>query len=137
MCSDQLNDQIRQFLDGSPHAVVGASTDRSKYGNKVLRAYQQSDRWVIPVNPRAECIEGLMSVSSLAEIPNHVHGISIVTPPHVTTHVVQSAISLGIKNIWMQPGAISEEAIHFCRHHDVNLIAGNACILVVLGYSES
>ena len=51
--------QIAAFLDGRPHAVVGASADRAKYGNKVLRAYQQTDRPVFPVNPKQGVIEGL------------------------------------------------------------------------------
>ena len=47
---------IDEFLNGAPHAVVGASQDRSKYGNKVLRAYLQTNRTVYPVNPTADAV---------------------------------------------------------------------------------
>ena len=73
--------RIEQFLNGSPHAVVGASRDRSKYGNKVLRAYLQSDRTVYPVNPTAVEVEGLTAYPDLAALPEAVHGVSVITPP--------------------------------------------------------
>ena len=54
-----MNDQdkIAQFLAGAPHAIVGASRDRSKIGNRVLQAYLQNQRPVYPVNPVAQEIE--------------------------------------------------------------------------------
>ena len=57
--TQQPDGDIDAFLSGSPFAVVGASTNRDKYGNKVLRCYQQAGRSVVPVNPRATEIEGL------------------------------------------------------------------------------
>jgi predicted CoA-binding protein len=91
----ELEQQIAQFLAGSPHAVVGASTDRTKYGNKVLRAFMQRDRVAFPVNPQATEIESLTAYSSLSDLPEEVHGISIVTPPSVTEQVVELAAELG------------------------------------------
>ena len=81
-----LNEQIEQFLSGSPFAVVGASTRRHKYGNKVLRCYQQNDLAVYPVNPYADEVEGLLCYPSLSAIPEQVHALSIITPPDVTEH---------------------------------------------------
>ena len=97
--------QIAAFLGGDHFAVVGASTDRSKYGNKVLRTYQQQKRDVTPVNPKAEVVEGIPAAASLSDIKRPIHGISVITPPAVTESVVQEAIRLGIQHIWMQPGA--------------------------------
>ena len=53
--------RIDKFLDGSPFAVVGASQNRAKYGNKVLRAFLQTDRVAYPINPAADEIEGRLS----------------------------------------------------------------------------
>jgi predicted CoA-binding protein len=128
--------QVAAFLDGSPHAVIGASTDRAKYGNKALRAYMQAGRRVIPVNPHEATVEGLKAYASVLDIPEHVHAISIVTPPAVTEKVVREALEAGIEHIWMQPGAESDEAVNFARARGANVIAGDACILVVLGYRE-
>ena len=99
--------RIEMFLDGSPFAVVGASTDRAKYGNKVLRVYQQNSREVYPVNPRAQEIEGLKAYADLASLPVVPHGISIITPPAVTEQVIEEAGELGVTHAWMQPGAES------------------------------
>jgi predicted CoA-binding protein len=129
-------DRIEQFLDGAPHAVIGASLDRSKYGNKVLRAYLQANRTVFPVNPKAEIVEGLKAYSSLTELPEAVHGISIITPPEVTRSVIEQAGTLGIQNVWMQPGAESDVAIGCATQLGMNVIAGGPCILVALGYRQ-
>lgn len=134
--SDTLDEQIRRFLDGGPHAVVGASADRGKYGNKVLRVYQQAGRVVYPVNPRRERIEGLVCYWDLASLPAKVHGVSIITPPRVTAGIIEQAMALGIEHVWMQPGAEEAGAVARGREAGMNVIAGDACILVVLGYRE-
>ncbi len=132
--SDNLD--IDRFLVGSPHAVVGASRDRAKYGNKVLRAYLQNDRSVYAVNPGATEVEGVASYPDLASLPEPVHGVSIITPPAVTGRIVQQAIDLGIRHLWLQPGAESDVAVATAEEAGLNVIAGGPCILVVLGYRE-
>jgi predicted CoA-binding protein len=116
--------------------VVGASSRPHKYGNKVLRCYQQNRRAVVPVNPVEEQIEGLACVASVKDLPGHVDSISIITPPEVTERVVEEAIARGISNIWMQPGAESARAMASCERAGVNLIADGSCVLVVMGYHE-
>ena len=81
-------EQINQFLAGRRFAVVGASKDREKYGNKVLRAYLQHNRDVVPVNPTADEIEGIKAYRDLASVPDDIDGVSIITPPAVTEKVV-------------------------------------------------
>jgi uncharacterized protein len=133
-----MNEQekITAFLAGKRFAVVGASTDRSKYGNKVLRAYLQNGYDVVPVNPTADEVEGLPAVADLTSISEPVDGVSIVTPPTVTEQVVRQAVGLGISNIWMQPGAESEEAISLAESGGANVLAGGPCVLVALRYHE-
>jgi len=125
-------DRIEAFLAGRPHAVVGASRDRNKYGNKVLRAYHREGRPVYPVNPAAEEVEGLDAYPDLTSLPQRPHGVSIVTPPAVTLNVVKEAAGLGIKHVWMQPGAESDEAVQEALEHGMNVIGGDACVLVAL-----
>jgi predicted CoA-binding protein len=133
-----MNDQakIAEFLAGGPHAVVGASRDQAKIGNKVLRVYMQTGRAVFPVNPGADEIEGLKAYPDLTSLPEAVHGVSVITPPLVTESIVEQAGSLGIKNIWLQPGAESERAVARAEELGINVISGGPCILVVLGYRE-
>jgi predicted CoA-binding protein len=130
------SEQIDRFLDGAPHAVVGASRDRDKYGNKVLRAYAQAKRPVVAVNPSAQLVEGQVSYPDLGSIPHQIHGISIITPPHITEDIVEQAGGLGIGHVWMQPGSESEKAIRRAEELGMNVIAGGACALVVLGFRE-
>jgi predicted CoA-binding protein len=129
-------ERIQAFLVSGPFAVVGASTDRSKYGNKVLRCFQQHGRKVYPINPKAPEVEGLRGYSSLAALPEPVPAISVITPPAATEHVVREAHAAGVKHVWMQPGAESDEAIRTAEAMGMNVIAGGPCLLVVMGYRE-
>ena len=131
------HDQITAFLEGQRFAVVGASANREKYGNKVLRVYQQHRLDVVPVNPGGGEIEGLTAYADLASVPGTIDGVSIITPPKVTEQVVAQALSLGIKNVWMQPGAESPAAIELAEQAGANVIAGGPCILVSLRFHEN
>lgn len=128
--------QIDAFLSGSPIAVVGASQDRSKYGNKVFRAYLQNQRSAIPVNPKADVVEGVACSTDLSSLPEPAHGVSVITPPKITEAVVEEAGRLGIQHVWLQPGAESEQAVDRARELGINVIAGGPCVLVVLGFRE-
>jgi predicted CoA-binding protein len=129
-------EKIKQFLSASCFAVVGASADRSKYGNKVLRCYLQNHKPVYPVNPHEQRIEGLACVQKLSGLPSEVQSISVITPPSITEKIVKQAIALNIKNIWLQPGAENDLAIKQCQEAGINLIAHGPCLLVVLGFKE-
>jgi predicted CoA-binding protein len=129
-------DPIARFLESKAYGVVGASSRRHKYGNKVLRCYQQNGRVAIPVNPHESAVEGAACVSSVSDLPGDVKSISVITPPAVTERIVQEAIRRGIENVWMQPGAESDSAVEACRSAGINVIADGSCVLVVLGYRE-
>ena len=129
-------EQLDRFFTSEVYGVVGASADRHKYGNKVLRVYQQHGKKVIPVNPKEMEIEGIACVAGVSDLPTEVKSISVITPPQVTEQVVELAIAKGIENIWMQPGAQSSAAVENCRKNGINVIADGSCILVVLGYRE-
>jgi predicted CoA-binding protein len=131
-----IQEQIQQFLSSPAFGVVGASINRQKYGNKVLRCYQQNGKEVIPVNANETSIEGLACAATISDLPSHVLSISMITPPAVTAKLVPLAIDKGIKNIWMQPGAEHPDAVALCHERGINVIADGSCVLVVLGYHE-
>ena len=133
---DHIN-EIERFLNGKPHAVVGASPDRAKYGNKVLRAYLQQGRPVFAIHPRVTKVEGLPAYKSLSALAESVHGVSIVVPPSATETIVEEAGQLGIQHIWMQPGAESDVAVARAKELGMNVIANGPCLLVAVGYRES
>lgn len=131
-----MESQIENFLSSPAFGVAGASAKREKYGNKVVRCYQQNQRKVYPVNPNENVIEGEPCVASVLDLPHEAKSLSVITPPQVTEKVVEQAIARGIENIWMQPGAESDKAVAACEEAGVNVIADGTCILVVLGYHE-
>jgi predicted CoA-binding protein len=131
-----MEQRIRAFMESGPYAVVGASSDREKYGNKVLRAYQQHGQEVYPVNPRADEIEGLKAYPSLAAVPVRLRAVSIITPPRITEQVVKEAAAAGVKFVWMQPGAESPEAVQAAEDLGLEVIAGGPCYLVLAHYHE-
>ena len=125
-------DAINSFFLGKCFAVAGASSDRSKYGNIVFRALLESGRRVYPINPKGELIEGHPSFQSLSDLPEVPDSLSIVTPPEVTRRIVADAIAMGIKNLWMQPGANDPLASESARAAGAQVIDDGSCILVLL-----
>ncbi len=103
----------------------------------MLRVYLQQNLPVFAVNPNTDEVENVQAYPDLVSLPEQVHGISVITPPHVTELVVEQAGKLGIKNIWMQPGSESDAALTRAKELGMNVVAGGPCVLVVLGYRES
>ena len=134
--STTVQQRIQAFLEAGPFAVVGASTDRDKYGNKVLRCYRQHGLEVFPINPREAEVEGLPAFASLSDLPKLPRAVSIITPPAVTERVLREAAGLGIRHLWLQPGAEGPAALDAAETLGLEVIAGGPCLLVVLGYHE-
>ena len=131
-----MEERIRAFMSCGPYAVVGASSNRDKYGNKVLRAYQQHGQEVYPINPRTDEIEGLKAYPSLAAVPVRLRAVSIITPPKITEQVVKEAAAAGVKFVWMQPGAESPGAVQTAEDLGLEVISGGPCYLVLAHYHE-
>lgn len=126
--------RIQEFLDGTVYAVAGASNDRGKYGNMVLRSYVQAGRRAHPVHPSLGEVEGIAAYRRLADLPEPVHGLSIITPSPVTERLVEEAAAAGIQRLWMQPGAESQAALDRAAELGLETIARGPCLLVVLGF---
>ncbi len=137
MSTRSIPEIIEDFLAQGPYAVVGASADREKYGNKVLRAYFQSGREAWPINPQATEVEGHPAFASLSELPSVPRAISVITPPRVTEKVVEEAAAAGVEILWMQPGAESPAAVARAAELGLETIADGSCFLVAVGYSET
>ena len=131
-----IRQTVAAFLARGPWAVVGASADRNKYGNRVLRAYLQTGREVYAVNPGKTSIEGVACFPSLRDLPVPVGGVSVITPPGVTERIVEDLPASGATVVWMQPGAESRRAVARAQELGLTVIAGGPCALVALGYRE-
>ncbi|MFT6079955.1 MAG: putative CoA-binding protein [Planctomycetota bacterium] len=127
---------IECFLAVGSFAVVGASSNRDKYGNKVLRCYAQHDHPVVGVNPRADEIEGLPCYASLVDVPGPARAVSIVAPPAFAQQIVNDAVASSVRHLWFQPGSEDAVAIADAQARGIEVIAGGPCLLVALGYRD-
>lgn len=92
-------------------AIIGASADRSKYGNKAVRAYQQRGFKVYPINPKGGEIEGEKAYASILDLPETPDQASFYVPPAVGLKAIEDVAAKGIKRVWLNPGADSGELI--------------------------
>jgi hypothetical protein len=120
---------ISDLVNRRVWAVVGASQDRSKFGNRVFLDLRDAGYTVYPVNPRGGELEGAKVYASLADLPEPPEVIDLVVPPAVTEQVVKEAHELGLTRIWMQPGAESDAAVAYCQEHGLQVVHG-ACAMV-------
>ena len=128
--------EVAAFLAVGSFAVVGASADRAKYGNKVLRCYQQHGLPVVGVHPKLSACEGAAVHPSLAAVPGAPRAVSVVAPPAAAAGIVQDAIAAGCRHLWFQPGAEEAGAIAAARADGLSVIADGSCVLVALGFRD-
>ncbi len=116
-------------------AVLGASANRSKYGNKCVRAYLDAGYRVVPVNPREDRIEGQEVVRRLAEIEGPLDRISVYLPPSLTLELVPEIAAAGAGAVWLNPGS-SDDAVREALEA-AGVPAVYACSIVDLGTSPA
>lgn len=114
-------------------AIIGASADRSKYGNKAVRAFVHQGYTVYPVNPEASEIEGLPAYPSIRDVPGIPDLASFYVPPTVGLKVIDDVAAKGITTVWLNPGAESPELVERARKLGLQTI--EACSIVAHGDS--
>ncbi|MBI3871655.1 MAG: CoA-binding protein [candidate division Zixibacteria bacterium] len=112
-------------------AIIGASHDRRKYGNKAVRAYVQSGWTVYPVHPTARKIEGLTAYHSIRDVPLPVDRVSIYLPPPVGVTLLPEIAAAQPGKVFFNPGSESPELLAQASKLGLNAVA--ACSLVAIG----
>ena len=113
-------------------AIIGASADREKYGNKSVRAHAAQGYRVFPVNPKGGEIEGLTVYMNLKEIPvERLDRVSLYVPPAVGLALVEEIAAKGCDELWLNPGSESDELAEKARTLGLNPII--ACSIVNVG----
>jgi len=111
------------------YAVVGASNNPEKYGYKVFKDLLDGWYKVLPINPSEKEILWVKVYPTLSETKKNIDVVIFVTQPETTEKVLEEVKILGIKNVWLQPGAQSETTIEFCRRNNIECIH-DACIMI-------
>jgi uncharacterized protein len=116
-------------------AVIGASSNRSKFGNKAVRAYLQQGYTVYPVNPKETQIEGLKAFPSISEVPARPDRISVYLPPALVHKNLSAIAAKGCDELWLNPGTESPEVLAEAERLGLNVV--QACSIVGVGLSPS
>lgn len=116
-------------------AILGASTDRSKFGNKAVRAFAQRGFRVFPVNPKEPVVEGLPAFKSIAEVPERPNWVSVYLPPPVLLKVLPDIAARGCDELWLNPGTESDEVLAEAGRLGLNVV--QACSILGVGVSPA
>ena len=119
---------IQKYAMEPVWAVVGASNDRAKYGNRIYRTLRAGGYRVYALNRRARLVEGDAAYGSLLDLPEPPTVVNLVVPPREASAVVQQAKAAGAKAVWFQPGAENAAASKWARENGLDVIED--CILV-------
>tara|TARA_B100001013_G_C24434293_1_gene373047 strand:- start:189 stop:572 length:384 start_codon:yes stop_codon:yes gene_type:complete len=118
-------------------AVIGASNDRRKFGNKAVRAFLRSGYSVIPVNPRlaaaGEMVEGCATYATVLDIPQDVDLATLYVQPGIGRTVIATIAEKKIPELWINPGAESEELV--TAANEQGILVREHCSIVAIGQS--
>ena len=115
-------------------AIIGASADRSKFGNKSVRAHLAQGYEVFPINPKGGEIEGLQVFTSIGDVPvERLARVSLYVPPSIGLSLIEAIASKGCEELWLNPGSESDELVAKARKFGLEPII--ACSIVDVGAS--
>jgi uncharacterized protein len=120
-------------IDVKSVAVIGASSDRGKFGNKAVRAFLQRGYKVFPVHPNETQIEGLPVFKSIADLPIRPDMVSVYVPPNVLIGLLPAIALKGCDELWLNPGSASDEVLAEVDRLELNAI--QACSILGAGVS--
>lgn len=112
-------------------AVIGASSNRGKFGNRAVRAYLQQGYTVAPINPHEADIEGLKTYASVLDVPGPIDMALIYLPPEIGEQIIAEIAQKGIPEVWLNPGAESDELVARAKALGIQPII--ACSIVAIG----
>jgi predicted CoA-binding protein len=112
-------------------AVIGASGNRRKFGNRAVRAYVQQGYTVIPINLHEREVEGLQAYASVLDVPGPIDMASFYVPPAIGERLIEEVAAKQIPEVWLNPGAESDALIARARSLSITTIV--ACSIVAIG----
>ena len=114
-------------------AIIGASSNRAKFGNKAVRAFLQQGFTVYPVNSHEAQIEGLQTYKGILDVPLRPQMVSVYLPPQTLLKILPDIAKKGCDELWLNPGTESDEILAEAQRLGLNVI--QACSIVSVGVS--
>ena len=112
-------------------AVIGASNDREKWGNKAVRAYSMMGWTVFPINDHERSIEGIDAYKSVLKVPYKIDRYTLYVPADVGVKLVNQLKKAGAKEVYVNPGAESDELIGALKKAGITPVL--ACSIQAVG----
>ena len=126
---------LRQISRMKTVAIIGASSDRNKFGNKAVRAFREQGYQVYPVNPNEAEIEGLPAYPTIADVPVRPEMVTVYVRPNVLLKLLPEIARKGCDELWLNPGTESNEVITEADRLGLNSI--QACSIIGIGATPS
>ena len=124
-----MQDTIKEFMGKKKFAIVGATDNPEKNGNRIFKNLKGRGYEVFPVNPKLDVLDDTKVYHSLSDIPEKVDVVDFVVPPPVTEEILKECKKLGLTRIWLQPGAESENAIQYCIDNGMQVLH-DVCVMM-------
>lgn len=112
-------------------AVIGASSNRQKFGNRAVRAFTRQGYTVVPIHPHQREVEGLKAYGSVLDVPGPIDMASFYVPPAIGEQVIEEVARKGIAEVWLNPGAESDALVARARALSIQPIV--ACSIIAIG----
>lgn len=116
-------------------AILGASSDRNKFGNKAVRAFRAQGFTVIPINPREPVVEGETAYASVLDYPGAIDEASVYLPAAIGLAAIDQLKQKGVPVVWLNPGADGPEVV--ARARELGLDTRVACSIIGIGDTPS
>ena len=113
-------------------AVIGASSDRRKFGNKGVRAFVKAGWRVFPVNPNESEVEGLPTFRSVADIADPLDVVSMYVPAQVSIKLLPAIAAKQPGELWINPGAESDALLAEAARLGLRVV--ETCSIIRVGY---
>ena len=126
-----MRETMASLLQCKNWALVGATSNKSKFGYKILQVMRNNGLHVLPVNPGLQEIEGQPCYASLADLPEAVEAVNVVVPPKVALGILEECQRLNISKVWLQPGADTAEVVEKAKALGLQVVY-DACIMIEL-----
>lgn len=116
-------------------AVIGASSNRNKFGNKALRAFERRGYSVLAINPNEAEVEGHRTFASVLDVPGAIDMATVYVPAAAGVGIMAQLAKKGVGEVWLNPGADDDDVVDRARALGLNVI--QACSIIAIGESPS